>query len=62
MVKVRLALSLIIALLGVVIIVRSTMVVLEKGLELSVLWQPLILGSLMIVFGIYQWRSWRAKG
>ncbi len=62
MVKVRLALGLLIAFLGVTIIVRSAVVVVERGLGLSALWQPLILGGLMIAFGVHRWRSWRMKG
>jgi len=59
--KIRLGLGLIIMLLGIAIIVRSTMVVVEKGLALSTLWQPILLGSLMIAYGINRWRSWRVK-
>ncbi|GEM_PF-635585 len=59
--KVRLSLGFLIALLGIAIIVRSALVVAEKGLSLSALWQPLLLGSLMIAYGINRWRSWRAK-
>ncbi len=59
--KARLALGFIIMLLGIAIIVRSTIAVVEKGLALNALWQPLILGSLMIAYGINRWRSWQVR-
>jgi hypothetical protein len=59
--KIRLGLGFVIMLLGVTIIVRSALVVAEKGLALSALWQPILLGSLMIAYGINRWRSWRVK-
>lgn len=60
--KVRLALGFLIALLGAIIIVRSIWVAVGKNLGLGVLWQPIILGSLMIAFGVHRWLQWRIKG
>jgi len=62
MVKVRLALGFLIIILGIVIIVRSIWVAAEKNMGLSVLWQPILLGSLMIAFGVHRWLQWRIKG
>lgn len=61
MVKVRLALGFLIMLLGITIIVRSIWIAAGKNLGLSVLWQPILLGSLMIAFGVHRWLQWRTK-
>lgn len=62
MVKLRLAFGFVIMLLGIIIILRSILVIVERNVGLSALWQPLILGALMIAFGIHRWRHWRVKG